>query len=499
MKSNGTKYIGIEFNQWKLHNLNLIDILAQKIQEGSESSYLNLAGKFYPNFGTLFPLRNKNNSYIRESLRHLQSELAIDVSEIQGFQWIPVGKAEKLFILDFAFNKSLTELKDFTFEGRNCGRSIFSTIFSDLKSTKSNDLLFRSRFFNLAIAWIEVYNSIDSFLSANHFDSLIIFNGRFVAENAAMEAATKNGIEVLFHESSSKPQSYTLENFNPFAITKTAHEVDSASRKATLGEVQQIATSWFDDRIYGRTIELIRYQEFWKDGNFELDTHQKIAVFFTTSDDEFVGLDENWNFGEFSTQYQACAKIMSYLKELGYFTVIRVHPNTKNKALAMQRQWNQLEFVDKVISASSGVNSYKLIIRADLIVVAGSTIGLESVFLERQTASVGTAIYDGLAILADLKGVRSANEVTYILSQFDLEKAKTKALNFAYWESTRTKFRLFLTPSVSPIFQDEHDISTLSFKSARICRFLRKKLRLYYDFTCFMLANIHNWTKYFAN
>ncbi len=470
-------YIGIEFNNWKLHNLNLIEILANRVERGDKSSYLNLTSRLYPLFGTLFPFSNKCSDFISESIECLKVENGLEIAYAREFKWLRLGLGERLALSRSILTTPFLNLKDFRYLDNNCGRSIYSTIFSEIKSTHCNQIMFRIKFYQLAVKWISIFSSLNSYFGESHFDAVVIFNGRFFAENAAVTAANLHNLEVLYHESSSEPFSYTLEKFSPFAISDIASEVACLTKFVSKSVIEEIGTNWFINRINSRSPELQRFQHNWSDEYVHFQTEKKVAVFFTTSDDEFIGLDDNWNFGKFSSQFLAAANVLRLLSELDYYTVVRVHPNTANKAKAMEDQWYQLDDVNLIIDSRSATNSYALLRRADLVVVSGSTIGLEAAFLEKITATIGTSPHDGLQILVDLRNFENSSEIAQELLKYNISLAKEKSLQFAYWEATRTSFRKYLVPSKSPSFDDEYNTNSFAFQCFRASRVVYKKLQ----------------------
>jgi len=121
---------------------------------------------------------------------------------------------------------------------------------------------------------------------------------------------------------------------------------------------------------------------------------------FTSSPDEFLGLEKGGWECEWEDQYRGFEEFLLRLR--GPHTVfLRLHPNLANKsfveyeietrrAFDLQKKFPSLT----ILGPSSGVNSYDLIKMSDLAVVSQSTIGLEAVAMGVPTISVMPNTWD---------------------------------------------------------------------------------------------------------
>ena len=338
--------------------------------------------------------------------------------------------------------------------------------------------ILRSEFHRISTIWINLFENFVKLFRTNPYDLITIFNGRFFAENSAICAANFCGIKVLYHESAGSPLTYTLEEFSPFSISRAKTSFQEIQKEHTSDEIRNLGCQWFEQRRHRNSLDIVRFQKNWESGDFSIPTTKKIATFFTTSDDEFQGLSEDWNFGKFRSQFEAASSFLTLMHKLGYYTIVRIHPNTQNKARSMTQQWMKLKFIDRVFSPISKIDSYELVKKSDLVVVAGSSIGIESAFLGVPTGSVGSCIYDGLEAILDFKEIQSAEEFFSKLDSFDPKSSHQKALIYGFWETYRTKRRTIVCPSNNSLFSEDRDVLKLFRVFLGLKRRVRKKINL---------------------
>jgi hypothetical protein len=456
----GSNIIGVELNDWKIHNLNLLEILSQMNRVGAKVSYLNLSESLFPEFGTLYGGRkdfSAEGSYSSTLISILKRDYDVIIQDL-SFNQIKLSRKNTAYFYRDSQSHQLqtTMMMDLSYKGFNYGNSVMSTIYSDFRSDRLPNPLLQSEFSRISSLWVQLFDFFESFFVTNSFDTLVIFNGRFFGENAAISAAKSLNMKILYHESSGRPQSYNVDTFSPLSLAGASEVFGIIRNEIEYAQIEHIGQKWFQDRQTGASPELMRIQKTWVKDYVGFPSGIKIATFFTTSDDEFLGLGKEWNFGSHKTQINAARSALKILKEAGYFTIVRIHPNTVNKATRMTKQWLNLEYVDQVFLPLSNVDSYDLIQKSDLVVVAGSTIGIEAAYLGVKSASVGSAIYEGMNALLDLRGVHDVGSFEKKLDGYDFVKARFAALVYGYWESKRTILRTIIVQEKNSVFSEEY-------------------------------------------
>ncbi|MCK4550815.1 MAG: hypothetical protein KAT91_02585, partial [Candidatus Aenigmarchaeota archaeon] len=122
----------------------------------------------------------------------------------------------------------------------------------------------------------------------------------------------------------------------------------------------------------------------------------KVGIFIS-SEDEFLCIDERKQLF-YKNQNNAIAQITNDLKNEKILFIVRAHPhlsrlnNTQTKGLK-----SVCEFKNniKYIPPESKVSTYELINLCDIILVFGSTVGIEAVHKNKPTILMGAAIYRG--------------------------------------------------------------------------------------------------------
>jgi hypothetical protein len=121
--------------------------------------------------------------------------------------------------------------------------------------------------------------------------------------------------------------------------------------------------------------------------NLPIFSREKICVFYTTTQLEFVANEETPDDGNFRNQEEALRETYTWLNSHGWHLVVRRHPRNIN--------WNSMGEDDllttdsglgdsTIIPGSTTIDSYALAESADLIANYGSTIGAEFIFRGRK-------------------------------------------------------------------------------------------------------------------
>ena len=185
-----------------------------------------------------------------------------------------------------------------------------------------------------------------------------------------------------------------------------------AERRTPLGRGNQFNESW---RTSLSTLE---------------ESSEKIVTFFTSSADEFAELGPEWKEAKWKSQWDAFEFLIPLLHNQGFETILRVHPNLRNKHKTERKTVrNALEEFErkfsylKVIDASSTIDSYCLVEISTAVIVWNSTIGLESSLMGKPTVCLSSCEYD---LVADVHRWLSKEDVDVnklINSSVDISKA----------------------------------------------------------------------------
>jgi len=116
--------------------------------------------------------------------------------------------------------------------------------------------------------------------------------------------------------------------------------------------------------------------------------------------------------------------------------VIRLHPHLLKKHPDDMARWLQAAKaggVAQVIDPGSPVDSYALVEASDVVVTAGSTVGMEAVYWGRPSVLLGPSDYD---LLGAVHLARSRERLYELLSDPDLPVDPASALPYGYYRGT---------------------------------------------------------------
>jgi hypothetical protein len=438
------RLLALDFNTFPSASRALIDLLARAVEPSSgsgllvqvDSSYKPFLGKTY--FGRW--------GRIRSSL----------VASL-GFEYLFINKRD--FCSDFPIKKVTEELLDIfqsahdysdikkiKFNGGSIGYSVISTMATILGESEFTIHTRKKLLPRLIRHYTESYFLTKALIESHKIQGLLVFNGRFINENAAVAAAKNAGITVIYYERP-RPETYIASCHSPHSITGFALELEESLKTTSREEVQITAKEWYEKRFNRLDPEIMQFQSGWsKTWPINLDDKEKNLIsIFPTSDDEFFGISQDWDLPGNATQRDWVLDFAVKATSAGNSVVIRLHPNLLTKSKRLIKSWSSLEKIPGVhlIMPESPVDSYRLIKTSDLVVTCGSTIAMEAGYLGAPVLSIGSGIYD---YLHAVKKITDPNQWDLILKNKDFHELKANIAaceNYAFFEKKREIERLY--------------------------------------------------------
>lgn len=349
-----------------------------------------------------------------------------------------------LELLDNLTTEKLLELKIGSFE---LGVSVLSSLTNILRTdpTLIPYHRLRSQIQEIVTSGIEIFSSARDHLKAGKYDEVIVFNGRFVSDAAVTAAAEELGIPVLFHERGCSKDKYSLRRIRPHDFNLLKIEAEKHWEESTLPDVEKkgISDQWFNSRIdNGEGGDFVSFSSHF-DRSKQLRLLNELGlkvgqyiVFATTSDDEFAFVHSSIRreFG-WANQFSLCESVALLARESGKTLVVRLHPNLTTKCPTLRRKWSDVlgKFPEViVIDPESNVDSYALVKHCDRMISVGSTLGLESLFLNQKVISCAESIY------SSIPGCSLAT------NEFDLKKALNAGCSVEICRDSVAKIGFFL-------------------------------------------------------
>lgn len=398
-------------------------------------SYLRLPSHLKLSFFQNNNWLKKENSRIKKILDKIEVKFGIPVISLKNLNFISFLQST-YFALSHPY--TISELKEYKYKNSNLGVGVLSTYSSILGDDSPKiywrSLLLKKLLFESAIA----YDLTNKILQKEKPEVIYTFNGRNNIDNAIVKAAINKNVEVYVHERGCNFKKYDIFHYPLHSfenlekrmlaylknIDLTNNLYHSTSKQFFEQSRSGVETSWlsFSDKFIKKELE---------------KTTKKRFIYFTSSDDEFLFIDDQElkNQPLFSDQKKCIEFLIHWFsKKDDLELLIRVHPNLKNKSAELRNYWHNLKGSNiQVINSYSEFDSYSLIEQSDVVLSYGSTVGIEATFIGKPSILLGLAIYRYLDC--------TYNPVTI----FELEKLlslelksidKTKCLPYGYYFMT---------------------------------------------------------------
>ena len=295
---------------------------------------------------------------------------------------------------------SIGNLENWQLEGKPVGKYLASSAISQSSNARFVPKDARDFINILASVYLRCRAITAAELSSGNYDAVCVFNGRFAESGGVVDAVDITDTDLLFHERGATDDRYFIRPWRPHEVRqigadfRALWDLLSESEKAENAAkcALQLELAARDGGLGPRTFASNRA------GSDATLREQYDVVFFPTSDDEFESV-ANLNLnGDFDNQLNAIVRLAEACDDLGLSFAVRVHPNTQNKHIADWTWWNEVLPTiiahHRVIRSDEKVNSYDLIDGAKIVVVNGSSIGIEALWRQTPVLAVCDTVYE---------------------------------------------------------------------------------------------------------
>lgn len=430
---------------WKMHFAEELDLILRHIENGDEIFILQCKSSFTHGCGVDL---DKNN--LRCHFCKSEFNTSINMLKIKNkINIIPI-QLDKIFcsFLEYKF-ENIEELKRFSVDSLDIGSSVASAIIS---GTRNPNPKIDSYLFNLAQEHIKSSIKFSIFfkkvLTDKHIEKVYVFNGRFPYYRMSLRICQNNNISIIVHERSYKINKYSLfENTYPHDLEFIKMKVKECWDGSNFSEDYKIEMikDWYNQYTRGENKALIHFVANQRT-RIKISRDKVNIGIFISSEDEFETIDE-WKNILYLNQNNALEKIInsSWNKDVHFY--LRVHPNLANIDNEQTKYIKNIKW-DKItiIPAESPISTYKLIEDLDIVLVFGSTVGIEACHRRKPVICAGRAIYE------DLEGIYkpSTHEElcewinSYPNHNIDLDEAYRSSLKYAWFcETFGQEFKYF--------------------------------------------------------
>lgn len=322
---------------------------------------------------------------------------------VEEFQSLSAGEEQTVAAIDAASFATLGEIRRFAIEGAPIGLAAVGAVISFLREpnpdVREHRELFTAHLRCAALSYFSILNQ----LSRLRPDRFVIFNGRFAELRAALNAGHAAGVPTFVHERAGVLERYSLlANTSPHDVQAMKRIIEDSYARSPLGEdeKQRLATEWYEERRNNQAQSWYSFTAEQKKGLLpDFAAERCNVVIFNSSEDEMVAYDD-WQNSLYTDQNHGIERILGDLggdRRFKFF--LRVHPNLRQVdnsqtrgILSLGERFPELS----VIPADSPVSTYGILDSPVLVLVFGSTVGVEAAYAGRPTFLMGRAYYENM-------------------------------------------------------------------------------------------------------
>ena len=245
-------------------------------------------------------------------------------------------------------------------------------------------------------AW--AFDQSRELLVARQSTALVVFNGRFLHDSAAASAAEQLGLPVLSFDFGGNDTDFDLTSDHTHDWSALQRRMLTMYNAWEPSERDEIGSSWFEERRQHTDPRNYLFTESQTRGTgVDKPEGKRLVVFFSSSGDEISELDLDW--GEFFYgQEGALNSVAKVCREMDdTMLLVRTHPHKRHKPKRDVEGWHAAVAAaapDVHLDEFSEVDSYTLMLQADVVVTYGSTTGVEAAYAGRPVVVMGPSAYD---------------------------------------------------------------------------------------------------------
>lgn len=295
---------------------------------------------------------------------------------------------------------SIENFKKAKFEKFDIGLSVLSSVVSITRDPKIDLNLYKNIITKQWESSVWVYETVKKIIDNNQINLVYVFNARFSTLRAALRAAEFKNINCNVLEEGRDRKSYSIfPNVMPHSI-EYYHSMTKEIWENAPDNKEEIAWEYLKQRSESKNARVGFFTEEQKKGllpqNWD-DSKINIAI-FTSSEDEFVAIGEEWESDIYKSQVDGVKKIIDSLsKNKNYHIYVRLHPNLKglvNKSITDLIDINEENAT--IIIPTSPISTYDLMKQADRVITFGSSVAIEATAFDKVSILAGKSLYMNL-------------------------------------------------------------------------------------------------------
>jgi len=332
---------------------------------------------------------------------------------------------------------TLEELKAWTYDGADLGMGVASSLISQSYNSRFDPSAHRGAVAAALTGAVALYEASLRLIARHRPDLVYVFNGRLCHPRAILRAAQRLGVEVRVHDRGADKDRFVARPFMPHDRARVQAEIAEGWERRGEGAEDE-ARRWYEERRAGQPRDWWSFTTLQERSRLPaLPAGKRIVTYFSSSDDEFAAIGEEFKWEGWRDQLDAVQGLIDVASGLpDVHLVIRLHPHLLKKHPEDMERWLRAASaggVAQVIEPGSPVDSYALVEASDVVVTAGSTVGMEAVYWGRPSVLLGPSDYD---LLGAVHLARSRERLRELLSDPRLPVDPRAALPYGYYRGT---------------------------------------------------------------
>lgn len=392
----------------------MLNLVQEHIDKGDQVHVFSCNGEYSTcdkNFFHTYPecqVCIRKQKLGRDLLSGVKSNDQINLSSIA------LTQEEQNIVKNFEIKSSFsnTEIRNLMYENYEIGYGILSSLSNIYREPEPDLVPIWDVVDKLTRTSLSIYLFAKRFVRENKIDLAYVLNGRYAYERAFRAACAFENVTFYCFERGAKldlirlTQNGGIHDIKQLGVDINAHwekAEDEAVRNKLAHQYQQgkmgFSQKIEEENLKGVNIKLFTNQQTKGQLPKDFDTSKKNVVIFNSSEDEFRSLDNSWKMDLYPGQNEATQRIFDELSTYEDIAVyLRVHPNLKKLQTSNVEGIQDLKTYEnsQVIPADSRVSTYDLIQNADIVLVFGSSVGLEATYLRKPALLLGKAFYQEL-------------------------------------------------------------------------------------------------------
>lgn len=299
--------------------------------------------------------------------------------------------------LKVPFFENLFELEQLNYKGVNIGRGIASSLISLTRDFEVQNPIHKYKIKELYHLSISSYEILSNEIQKHRPNQVYFFNGRFAECHVLLQICKREKIDFFTLEVAALGKYLVFKNALPHSIKERDRLMSYMWESANKNKRVEVAKDFFEKKRKGVFQE--QYMHTSQQKLFKLpekwDNNKRNVAIFNSSEDEMKVIEE-WRHDFYSSQNEVIGEICEFMAQnKDFHFYLRVHPNLGVLENSQVRQIKTFNYPNlTIIHPHEEIDSYALVENSEKVITFGSTIGIESTFLQKPSIMFGRSFYE---------------------------------------------------------------------------------------------------------